>query len=198
MPNVIMPEQDVRYTFAFSPTKKMVYRWYGEYKTKQNGQQTGRLMLYNETTERYTDMTLSYFRYLCRRHLVEKMPIDCEGYDKNGMPVKKEKPKPPESKVKKQPEKTTQEELIECAQFYLPRIQTITAQEKYRLECEFDGNSVYNPEEISKDLKNIIKGKLSNEDKIDQILTKARRLENIISRYRADKPLHSSLRRIPL
>lgn len=198
MPNVIMPEQDVRYTFAFSPTKKMVYRWYGEYKAKQNGQKTDRLMLYNETTERYTDMTLSYFRYLCRRHLVEKMPIDCEGYDLKGMPVKKEKPKPPEPKVKKEPEMTEREANIELANMFLEQINSITAQEKYRLECELGGDSLYNTDKISKDLKNIIKGKLSNEEEIENALSTARRLYFIIDKYRVDKPLHSSLRRITL
>ena len=196
MSRLIMPEQNVKYTLAFNPKKKMTYRWYGDYKQKQNGQLTKRLMFYNETTHRYTDMTLSYFRYLCRRHLVEKMPVDCEGFDLNGMPIKKEKPKTPEAQIKKKIEKTQREEDIEIAEFWLRKVQSITPQEKYRLECEFNGDSLYDIDKISNDLKNIIKGKLLDESKTDDVFSMARRLDSIVSRYRANKPLSSSPGRI--
>lgn len=66
---IIMPEENVEYTFRFPPKKQLVYRWFGDVNEK------GRLLLWNLTGKYYTGMTATYFAYLLKNRLVEKRTV---------------------------------------------------------------------------------------------------------------------------
>lgn len=66
---IIMPTENVEYTFRFPPKKQLVYRWFGDVTEK------GRLLLWNITGKYYTGMTATYFTYLLKNRLVNKKTV---------------------------------------------------------------------------------------------------------------------------
>lgn len=66
---IIMPTENVEYTFRFPPKKQLVYRWFGDVTEK------GRLLLWNLTGKYYTGMTATYFTYLLKNRLVNKKTV---------------------------------------------------------------------------------------------------------------------------
>lgn len=66
---IVLPIENVEYTFRFPPKRQIVYRWFGDY----DGE---RLLLYNKTGRYYTKMSKVYFTLLLKDHLIRREAVN--------------------------------------------------------------------------------------------------------------------------